>query len=124
MAGFYVNFSCPEIKNAISNLKSYDTKTAMKIEQAVSSSTKTIGKEARTRIPVRTGKLKKSVRTNFNITKCEGTVKAKQYYAHFVEFGAKASGNIPKRNEQPYMRPSFEAEKPNLIRNIEEAVKR
>lgn len=152
--GFYVNFKVPELKQALTDIQKYDTKTAMRIEAAVSSSTKAIGKGARSRVPVKTGDLKKSIRTSFNTQKVEGTISAKQHYAHIVEFGGKATTikskkpmkfigdaemfagtggqfgitfarqvSIPKRRERPYMRPAFEAEKGNLIKNITEAVK-
>lgn len=123
--GFYVNFNTPEIKNVLGNLAKYDAKTALKIEDAVRNSTKAISQGAKQRVPVRTGNLKKSIRYSFNTYKCEGTVKAKEFYAHLAEFGAKAvpDRDIPERKENPYMRPAFENEKTSLIRNLTDAVK-
>jgi HK97 gp10 family phage protein len=123
--GFRVNFACPELQDVLRNMDRYNTRQAVKIEQAVSTSTKNIAKGARQRIPVRTGDLKKSVRSNFDVRQIQGVVRAKEYYAHLVEFGAAAvpSKNIPKRNERPFMRPAFEDEKPALIRGIREAVR-
>jgi HK97 gp10 family phage protein len=123
--GFYINFKVPELQESLKDMSKYDTKTAMKIEAAVSASTKAIGKGARQRVAVDSGDLRKSIRTSFNVQKVTGTISAKQYYAHFVEFGAKAvpSRNIPKRSERPYMRPAFEQERANLIKAITEAVK-
>lgn len=123
--GFYVNFKVTELNDVLKDMGKYDAKTAMKIEAAVSTSTKAIGKGARQRVAVDSGDLRKSIRTSFNTQKVTGTISAKQYYAHFVEFGAKAvpSRNIPKRSERPYMRPAFEQEKPNLIKAVTEAVK-
>lgn len=125
MRGFNVNFTCPELQNALRNISNYNTRTAVKIEQAVSASTKAIGKGARQRIPVDTGDLKRSVRTNFDVRKIQGTVRAKEFYAHLVEFGARAvpSRNIPQRRERPFLRPAYEAEKPNLVRAITQAVR-
>ncbi|SMC63239.1 HK97 gp10 family phage protein [Sporomusa malonica] len=85
---FYVNFKVPELKEALSNIGKYDVKTAVEIEQAVSESTKAIGKGARSRVPVRSGNLKKKIRTSFNVKKVEGTIAAKSSYAHLPEFGA------------------------------------
>lgn len=123
--GFNVHFDCPELRNVLRNIDRYNARTAVNIENAVSASTKNIAKGCRQRVPKRTGDLKKSIRSSFDIRKIQGTVRAKEFYAHFVEFGAKAvpAKNIPQRNERPYMRPSYEEEKPNLIRGITEAVR-
>lgn len=123
--GFSVNFKCPELQNVLQNIEKYNTKQAVKVEEAVKSSTKVIGAGAKQRVPVRTGNLKKSIRSSFDIRKIQGTVKAKAPHAHLVEFGAKAhpAKNIPKRTEKPYLRPAFENEKPALIKAITEAVK-
>jgi len=140
--GFRVNFSVPELSDAISSLSAFDGKSAAKVEDAISSSTKAIAKGAKNRVPVRTGALKKKISSRFDKGSLTGYVSAKTPYAHLVEFGAKAASikpvtkkallfkggysakaNIPARAARPYMRPSFEEEKPNLIRNVKEAVK-
>jgi HK97 gp10 family phage protein len=120
MAGFQVNFKVPELKDALSKLSAYDSKTAAKIEDAVSTSTKAIARGARKRVPIRTGDLKKSVTSRFDKNRVVGTVAAREPYAHLVEFGHK--GPAPA-GEHPYMRPAFEDERPNLVRNIAQAVK-
>jgi len=123
--GFYVNFKVPELQEAIAKIGSYNTKTAMKIEDAVNRATKGISKGARQRVSVASGDLKKSIRSRFDKKTITGYVAAKEYYAHFVEFGAKANAkhHIPKRAERPFMRPAFEDYKPTLIREITEAVR-
>lgn len=123
--GFRVNFSCPELQDVLRNMDRYNTRQAVKIEQAVSISTKNIAKDARQHVPIRTRKLKRSIRSSFDVRKIQGTVKAKEFYAHFIELGAKASPihNIPARPAKPFLKPAFDAEKPNLIRAIIEAVR-
>lgn len=150
--GFRVNMSVPELGRALQQISAYDGKAALGIENAVHSSTKAIGVGARQRVSVKTGNLKKKIRTRFSRNKygrglTEGAVAGVTPYAHLVEFGAKATvvkpktkkalaidafgyrryakkAHIPKRAEHPFMRPAFENEKPNLIRNIAEAVKK
>lgn len=126
--GFKVNFSCPELKNALRNIDKYDNQTTVKIENAISKSTLAIGKGAKERVPVRTGDLKKSIKSSFHVKAMQGTVKAKQYYAHLIEFGAKVHDVGPPfmrawTTERPFLRPSFEQEKPNLIKNVKDAIK-
>ncbi|MPM69780.1 hypothetical protein SDC9_116728 [bioreactor metagenome] len=126
--GFRVNFSVPELQIALNQLSAYDGKTAAKIEDAVSRSTKNISKGAKSRVRVRTGKLKKSISSRFDKKSITGYVAAKTSYAHLIEFGAKVHNARPPfmkswTPESPYMRPSYEQEKPVLIRDIEKAVK-
>jgi HK97 gp10 family phage protein len=124
---FRVNFSVPELKQAMDNISAYDGRATGKIENAVSRATKNISKGARQRVPVASGELKKSIRSRFDKKSVTGYVSAKQYYSHMIEFGTKphtiGNGQHPGTAARPYMRPAFEAEKPNLIRDIENAVK-
>lgn len=149
--GFRVNFSVPELSETVRQIKYYDGKTALKVEEQVKKSTKAIGDEARRRVPVRSGDLKKSISTRFDAKTITGYIAARQPHAHLVEFGARsavtkpskkkalkipwqgdlgiggmyyaAKADIPARREHPFMRPAFEDEKPNLIKGIKEAVK-
>ncbi|MEG0798700.1 MAG: HK97 gp10 family phage protein [Acidaminococcaceae bacterium] len=144
--GFRVNVKVPELNDAIAKLGTYSGKMALKVEEAISDSTKSIGQGAKNRVPVARGTLKKSIRTKFNKKTCTGEVYAKAQHAHLIEFGVKASiakptdkkvmaidvqgqrffrrkANIPARSARPFMRPAFEDEKPNLIRNVEKAVR-
>lgn len=154
--GFYINFKVPELQTVLNNMHKYDTKTAVKIEEAVQTSTRAIRNGAVRRIHSVSGYMKKHTVSSFNKQKVEGAIRAKAPHAHLVEFGAKAAtvgpgaskskksgkptqaltidefGNrnyaqkahIPQRRERPFMRPAFEDEKPNLIRNLAEAVKK
>lgn len=150
--GFRVNFSVPELSETVRQIKYYDGKTALKVEEQVKKSTRVIGDGARRRVRVLSGDLKKSISTRFDAKTITGYIAARQPYAHLVEFGAKATvtkptrqrkalkipwkgglgiggmyyatkADIPKRRERPFMRPAFEEEKPNLIKGIKEAVK-
>jgi HK97 gp10 family phage protein len=148
--GFQINFSVPELGETIRQIGAYDTRTAQKVENQVETSTKNIANGARRRVPVRSGYLKKRISSRFDARSITGYVAAKAPHAHLVEFGAKAatekpdqkkalripwsgmgtggvyyakSAHIPQRREHPFMRPSFEDEKPNLVRGLKEAVK-
>jgi HK97 gp10 family phage protein len=149
--GFQINYKVPEIQQALNNISAYDGKTRLKIEEAISQSTKAIAAGAKQRVPVRTGNLKKTIKSSFDRGTATGYVKAGKYlgsqsggypYAHLVEFGTKPHTivaknakalsirggfieqvNHPGAQEHPFMRPAFEQEKPNLIRNVTQAVK-
>lgn len=150
--GFRVTFKVPEIAEELNKIRAYDGKSRLRIEEAVAGSTKSIGRGSRQRAPKRSGKLSKRIVTRFNRKGPTGTIAARTPYAHLPEFGAKATkvarrrkkamtigggsygplqpgqthfatkANIPARKARPYMRPAFEDEKPNLIRNIKGAV--
>lgn len=143
--GFYVNFKVPEIEQVLRNMSKYDAKTALKVEGVVHDSTKAIKNGAVRRIHNESGYLKKHTNYSFNKKTITGAIRAKAPHAHLVEFGAKAvvekpkkkkaltvdqfgnrnyakKVNIPIRKEHPFMRPSYEDEKPNMIRGLKEAV--
>ncbi|MBP2638439.1 MAG: hypothetical protein H6Q72_4346 [Firmicutes bacterium] len=124
--GFRINFSVPELKTAMANISAYDGRTAGKIEDAVKKATVNVSKGARQRVAVDTGDLKKNIRSRFDKKTVTGYIIAKTWYAHFVEGGAKAcpSRNIPARAPKPFMKPAIDKAKPELIRDIEQAVKK
>jgi len=118
--GFYVNFKCPELEQAVKDIGKYDAKTALKIENQIQESTRNIRRGVLSRIHDVTGYLRKHTTSNFNRLKLEGVVREKAPHAHLVEFGHKGPAPAP---EHPTMRPAFEEERPNLIRGLEEAIK-
>lgn len=146
---FRVFVDVPNLNEAVAKIGAYNGKAALKVEEAVADSTKAIGAGAKSRIRSVTGNLKKSIKTKFDKKNCVGEVYAKSpkgNHAHLIEFGVKASiakptskkamtinaggqtvfrkkARIPARAARPFLRPAFEDEKPNLIRNVEKAVK-
>lgn len=144
--GFRVYFDVPELEKTLSQIKAYDGKTALRVEEAIDISTKNIANGARRRVPVRSRQLKKSIGSRFDKKTVTGYVTARKPHAHLVEFGAKsatvkperkkalkipwsggtyfaAKADIPARRERPFMRPAFEDEKPKLIKRVREAVR-
>lgn len=147
--GFRVNVKVPELNETIAKIGRYDGKTALKVEEAISNSTKAIGRGAKSRVHSVTGNLKKAITTKFTKNTCTGEIYTKSpkgNHSHLIEFGVKASTSkpkakkvmaidvqgqrffrkktsIPARSARPFMRPSFEDEKPNLIANVIKAVK-
>lgn len=146
--GFYIHIkpSIPALKAAIDSLNIYDAKKRIALEDAIEQSTKDMAKEAKTRVPVDTGKLKKSIFSKMNRQAFTGWFGAKANHAHLIEFGAKASkespatkkalvfsagsgqvfsksANIPARPAQPFIKPAYVAIYPKLIQRIGRAMK-
>ena len=123
-----IKFDVPEVQRVMNHFTMYSEKTQFKIKYAIASSLKNIEKGAKMRVSRKSGKLARSITSSFDMKTASGSVSANQFYAHFIEFGAKAH-NVPPpfmkawTTARPYMRPSYENEKTNLIRNIKKAVK-
>ena len=137
------NFS-QEVQSALSNIKNYNERTQAAIESSIRETGKNIRERAQRKVPVRTGKLKQSIKAHFDERKLIGQTYTKRPTAHLMEYGAKESlsmprkskginipgigyrkfANIPARRAQPFMTPAFEEEKPVLIRAIRKAVEK
>lgn len=76
---------------AIKKLKAYDDGSGKKIRKAVSRAGRDVASQAKSRVPSRTGKLKKSISARFDSRNIESVVKARAPHAHLVEYGVAAS---------------------------------
>ena len=100
MAVFTVKVPEGELSKAIRQISSaWDGKTRLRVEAALKRGTNAVYREARQRVPVRSGKLKKSIRQRFSTVKLEGQVFSNQPYAHLVEFGSRAHTVRPKKKK-------------------------
>ncbi len=148
MSSFRVYFDVPEIEQAINAISVYDGKSRLAVENAVKNATLAIKAGAKQRVPVKSGKLKKQITSTFKTKSCTGFVRVKSPLAHLIEFGVKANvekpknkkallimgfrnannkllikkANLPARAGKPFLKDSFDEEKPNLIRDLEKAV--
>ena len=134
-----------ELQEALKSISIYDAKSRLRIEAAVEKSVKEMARLAKSRVPVESGALRKSVFSSFHKIGCVGYFGAKAPHAHLVEFGVKAAtvkpkkkealrtadaslirfsekAKIPARGGRPFVRPSYEQERPELIREIKKAV--
>ena len=138
------------LDEAIKKVKMYDAHTMMGLEDIISNSGKAIAKEARIRVPMRTGKLKKSIRSSFKPKRLESIVyntRTLAPHGHFIEFGVAAttikpkrrkflkipssSGNhftnkpihIPARSARPFMNPAYQSEKPRIEARIKKLLR-
>lgn len=141
----HVRPSIPELRAAIDSLKIYDATKRIALENAIEDSVKDMAKVARQKVPVDSGKLKKSIFSKMNRKIFTGYFGAKAHHAHLIERGAKASttkpknqkvlafstggaqvfatfANIPARSAQPFVRPAYNEVLPKLIQRIRRAM--
>lgn len=138
--------SIPELRAAIDSLKIYDGKKRLALEDAIDDSVKDMAKVAKQKVPVDSGKLKKSIFSKMNRKIFTGYFGAKAHHAHLIEFGAKAStekakdkkalvfypgyavqifsrsADIPAREAHPFITPAYDEVYPKLIRRIKKAM--
>lgn len=144
MAVFTVKVSEGELSKAIRQISAWDGKNRLRVEGALKRGTSGVAREARQRVPVRTGKLKKSIKTRFSAVKLEGQVYSNVPYAHLVEFGSRAHtvkpqkkkalrffrdgpvftkrARIPAQSGKPFFKPAYDYVEPQLIREVKKAV--
>lgn len=140
---FVVRVSTAELSQALKSIDVYDGKTRLKVEKALLGGTKRVASGARTRVAVKSGRTKRSIRTGFSRVKMEGQVKVGQPTAHLLEFGSRphkipskkkklrvngqfVAGDIqhPGSKARPFLIPAFEAEAPNITKDVLKAVEK
>lgn len=143
--GFKIDVDMSEIKNTLTDIRSYDTRTQASIERAIDTGTKNTKSKAQSKAPEgKTRKLKKSIKAHFDEKKATGTIYTKRPTAHLMEYGVSAStarvkryrgmnipgigyrkfANIPARAAQPFMKPAADEEMSALIAAIRKAVEK
>lgn len=88
------------------------------INEATDATRKAIVEGAKARVPVRTGELKRSIRSTMDKRRGKAKVSARARHAHLVEFG---TVNMPAK---PFLQPAAEAERDNYVRRAKEAGQR
>ena len=144
---YITTLSDAELTRCIKQIKAFDGRSRLGVEKALKNGTRRVRDGAARRVAVRSGELKRSLRSGFSKAKLEGVVKAKQPYAHLVEYGAKAcfakpkksgiralkihfkgktvyskSARIPERKARPFLAPAFEAEAPRIIADVKKEI--
>lgn len=145
-----IAFEVEGLDEAVRKLKIYDSNSRLKIESAIQKAGRSIRDDAKIRVPIRTGTLKRSIGSRFNSNKLQSTVKAdynKAPHAHLIEYGVAqtairpknkkalkftAGGSVrfvrkevilPARKARPFMNPAFQAEKPKVEAEIKKILK-
>ena len=132
-----VYLNVPGLKDAIASIDKYDTVSRAKIGGCIQASAINIANGAARRVSVKSGKLKKSIKSKMDLKTLTATISAKSPHAHLVEFGHKGAHEVPINKKalligdkyyshsdpppvaaHPFLRPAYEDEKPNLINNI------
>lgn len=145
-----IAFEVEGLDEAVRKLKIYDSNSRLKIEDAIQKAGRSIRDDAKIRVPIRTGSLKRSIGSRFNSNKLQSTVKAdynKAPHAHLIEYGVAqtvirpktkkalkftAGGSVrfvrkevilPARKARPFMNPAFQSEKPKVEAEIKKILK-
>lgn len=92
------------LDEAIKRLQKYDTESGKKIRKVISRGGRSVASQAKFRVPVRGGRLKKSITSRFDSNHIESVVKARSPLAHLVEYGAAATVVRAKRQKNLIMR--------------------
>lgn len=143
---FVASIPDAELTKALKQIDAYDGKARLRVERVMANATRRIKNGAIRRVAVRSGTLKKSIKSSFSAPKLTGTIRATAPHAHLIEFGARATtaepekkkflkferssgkvvyvrrARIPARSPRPFITPAYEAERANLINDIKKAV--
>lgn len=113
----YSSDGTTEILGSLGRLKSEQLLTARDVcKQAA----RDIVNDARSRVPVRTGKLRRAIHHAIKTRKGEFEIgfgwRAKAYYGFFIEYGTK------RQAAHPFLRPAFDARTQGLEERIGDAI--
>lgn len=130
-----------EVYRSLRDIDKYDKATQAKLRAALVKGTNEVRDYAKSRVPVRSGRLKAQIYSDFNAKGNQGIVHSKGRHAHLVEFGAGPGvvtprrrkalkigdkyanfATIPRRAAHPYMRSAAEGKRPEVEKLIKEAV--
>ncbi len=143
----YMKVDSAELGEALKSIKAWDGRTRLEVENVMKRGTKDVRREAVQRVAKRSGKLKKSLKTRFRASKCEGQVYTKVPYAHILEYGAKGHEikarnkkalhfmqngehvfaqkvKVPRFLARPYLKPAYDYVVPDIIMKIRKAVRK
>ena len=118
-------------------IKKLDEKLTKEVSNEINASSLKIQSDAKKLVPVDMGYLRNSIVLDGELGGLTYSVEARMRYAAYVEFGTGGKVSIPSGYEeyaalfkgtrkvagmrsQPYLIPSFEMEKPKLIKRINE----
>ena len=146
MATFTVKIPAGELSRVIKQIKAWDGRTRLRVENALRKGTRLVRREAMQRVPKHTGRLRKSLKTRFSSSKLEGQVYSMEPHAHLVEFGARAViirpkrkkalripladgykftkfAVVPKRAGKPFLKPAYDYVEPQIIQDVKKALR-
>jgi HK97 gp10 family phage protein len=143
---FTVKVPAGELARAVKQIKNWNGRMRLRVENALRKGTRLVRKEAMQRVPRHTGRLRKSLKTRFSSAKLEGQVYSMEPHAHLVEFGARSViirprhkkalrfpfadryklskiAVVPKRAGKPFLKPAYEYVEPQIIQDVKKALR-
>ena len=136
-AGFYVQVDDRELVAALLRLEKIAKKRVG--TKVIRRAAAPIRADAKTRVPVKTGDLKRSIRTYVKVGRfsISGKVESRLPYAHLVELGTKPHYQTrklkhekkkravkhPGAKPKPFLRPAFDSKKDEAVVNARETLR-
>ena len=145
-----VTTSSQAIHDAVRQIGWYDAKSRLGLERAIGSAVRRMAYKAKTKVPRASGSLRDSIFSSMKKRTLQGAFGAKKPHAHLIEYGVKESVEepvkakaleipiimrsshvayrrraiIPKRGARPFIEPSYKAEEPKLLEDVEKVLKK
>ncbi len=107
MAKNTMRFKLHGLKNTEIKISRWEARKTSSMRTLVSRTANNIRRNAKRRVPVVTGRLKKSIQVKYSKDKLAAFVRAVAPYSHLVEFGSAKTGANPK----PFLQPAYDGQK-------------
>lgn len=95
------------LQNLETKVSRWQVRKTQSIRELVKRTANNVRRNARRRVPVRTGRLRKSISVKYSDDKLAAFVRAVAPYSHLVEYGSAVTGAQPR----PFMMPAYEGQK-------------
>lgn len=114
-----------QIKIVYNNLPKIAARLPEAVSEIVRKTAKDVEAGAKVVVPVDTGTLKRSIKTDM-VSRTQAIVSANTDYAVYVEYGHEKRNHKGRVEERPFMRPAAEKAKPGFLaalRRLEERLR-
>lgn len=98
------------------NLSRWEAKKVLEVKELVKKTAMNIRRNARRRAPVKTGRLRKSIRILYGKDRLSAYVRAVAPYSHIVENGSSVTGASPR----PFLKPAADGQ----VQRYEQEIRR
>ena len=149
-----VRVTSDSLTQCIKEIRLFDGKSRLAAEKGITKGLKMMVRDAKSKVRVRTGNLRRSIHSSFNKNKVEGKLYGgdkQAYHGHLIEYGVKAvtvrpkksrflvfpgtrayrgkvikalKANLPRRKAYPFLIPAVENNTENMVSIIRSEIKK